>query len=630
VARLAAIVTSSQDAIISKDLAGVIKTWNRGAEHLFGYTAAEAIGRPVTMLIPEDRLDEEPQILARIRRGEPIEHYETVRQCKDGTLLDISLSVSPLCDGSGRVVGASKVARDVTYRKRAESTMRESQERFRMLADNMDQLAWTCDTLGNCTWYNQRWLDYTGMSFDETKGWDWSKVQHPDHLERVVERVRQSAEAGLPWEDTFPLRGKDGEYRWFLSRAVPIRDAAGNVACWFGTNTDVTALRELEDKNSKQAQALADLNRRKDEFLAMLSHELRNPLAPILNAVQLLRLQKDGSAIQREAHGMIERQVSQLARLVDDLLEVSRITTGRIHLQVDRLDLRLVVERAIEATRPLAGQKSQSIAKSLPEWPVCVLGDAVRLEQVVVNLLNNACKYTDHKGHIAIGLALQEDEAELRICDNGIGIAPDVLPRIFDLFAQADKSLDRSRGGLGIGLALVQSLVTMHRGRVEAHSTPGQGSEFIVRLPAIGGPDVSIAKPAETLHSSAYSLKVLVVDDNVDAAKGMAMLLRTYGHDARVAHDGAAAMQAALEYVPDVVLLDIGLPVINGFQVAQWIRKEPALNNAVVIALTGYGQESDRRRSQEAGFDHHLVKPVEFATVEAILSAAVARARGHT
>lgn len=632
-ARLAAIVATSDDAIISKDLSGVITSWNHGAERLFGYSAEEIIGQSVTLLIPLDHLDEEPQIIERIKRGEAIEHYETVRRRKDGSLLDISLTVSPLKDTTGRIVGASKIARDITERRRAEDALRESEERFRMLAENMAQFAWTADATGWIYWYNQRWYDYTGTTLDQMQGWGWKQVHHPEHVERVVERIQQSWDTGEPWEDTFPLRGTDGQYRWFLSRARPIRDAAGNVLRWFGTNTDVTEQRELEKQISQQAQALADSNRRKDEFLAMLSHELRNPLAPILNAVQLLKLQQGGTEIQRDAHAMIERQVSQLARLVDDLLEVSRISTGRIHLQQQRIDLRGVVQRAIDAVDPLCGQKSHSLAKSLPDQPVWVYGDPMRLEQVVVNLLNNACKYTDKNGHIWIGLELASEgreppeECVLRVRDNGIGIAPELLPHIFDLFTQADESLDRSQGGLGIGLSLVQSLVTMHRGRVEAQSTVGAGSEFIVRLPLHALPGAAKVEVAKSVERPPHSLKVLVVDDNVDAAKGMAMLLRASGHETRVAHEGTGAMQAALDFVPQVVLLDIGLPVVNGYEVAKWIRQQPALSHVVLVALTGYGQESDRQLSREAGFDHHLVKPADFKTVQTILSAVAQRPR---
>jgi signal transduction histidine kinase/ActR/RegA family two-component response regulator len=418
----------------------------------------------------------------------------------------------------------------------------------------------------------------------------------------------------------------DGSRITVLMNIRPLKNHDGEITGAINCFSDITERSLLEQKTKEQAKSLADLHRRKDEFLAMLSHELRNPLASIQNAVHLLRLQRDRSPIQVEAHGTIDRQVAQLARLVDDLLEVSRITTGRIHLQEERVDLRGIVDRAIEATQPLAGQKGQSVAKSSPADPVWVYGDSVRLEQVVVNLLNNASKYTDRGGHIWVGLTQEAEEATLCVRDNGVGIAPELLPHIFDLFTQADKSLDRSQGGLGIGLALVKSLVNLHRGTVEALSTPGQGSEFIVKLPLVLWAPSPTNAPHEQGDVSARPLRVLVVDDNQDAAKSVALLLRAMGHNARVAHDGASAMQAALEFAPHVVLLDIGLPVVNGFQVAKWIRQEVTLAGVVLIAVTGYGQESDRLRSQEAGFDHHLVKPVNIKQFESILAAVAEKA----
>jgi CheY-like chemotaxis protein len=273
----------------------------------------------------------------------------------------------------------------------------------------------------------------------------------------------------------------------------------------------------------------------------------------------------------------------------------------------------------METTRPGAHQKSHTVAECLPPEPTLVFGDPVRLEQVVVNLLNNALKYTDRGGHVWVGLEQVGQEAVLRVRDNGIGIAPDVLPRIFDLFSQADRTLDRSQGGLGVGLALVRSLVTMHHGNVEAQSTPGTGSEFIVRLPITEPKSASemAAPPAATLRPD--GLKVLVVDDNADAARGVAMLLRMSGYEARTAHDGPSSLQLALEYRPRVVLLDIGLPGVDGYEVARWIRQEPTLKDVILVALTGYGQESDRRRTRDAGFDHHLVKPADFAKIKQIL-----------
>ena len=391
---------------------------------------------------------------------------------------------------------------------------------------------------------------------------------------------------------------------------------------------DITERSRLQRLTQEQAAALADLDRRKDEFLAMLSHELRNPLAPILNAALLLRLHSNRNRLHgienpvlQQSASIIERQVGQLARIVDELLEVSRITTGRIQLHQERIALGVVVEDAVATVRSLIDQRRHELTMSLPTQVICLHADAARLEQVVVNLLTNAAKYTDPGGHIWLTVQQEGDEAVLRVRDTGVGIAPEILPRIFDLFTQAERSLDRSQGGLGIGLALVQRLVEMHGGTVTASSVVGQGSEFVVRLPVVSPPQPQASSPlTETTQPTGPSLRVLVVDDNVDTVTTLAMLVQESGHDVRTAYDGSAVLEAALDYRPNVVLLDIGLPGLNGFEVAKRLRQQPALQNAVLVAMTGYGQESDRQRSQEAGFDHHLVKPGDFGKVLQILA----------
>jgi signal transduction histidine kinase/CheY-like chemotaxis protein len=392
-------------------------------------------------------------------------------------------------------------------------------------------------------------------------------------------------------------------------------------------------------ENAKLYHALQEADRRKDEFLAMLSHELRNPLAPISNAVHLLRLQKNGDQLQKQARSIIERQVGQLTHLVDDLMEVSRITTGRVQLRHDRVVVNGIVECAVETARPLIDQRRHELTVSLSPDPIWLNADAARLEQVVVNLLTNAAKYTDEGGHIWLTVELASgacsdrsasgghqppDEAVIRVRDTGVGVAPELLPRIFDLFTQAQRSLDRSQGGLGIGLALVQRLVEMHQGRVEAYSALGQGSEFVVRLPVLLTPALSSpappSTPKETAEPTGPSLRVLVVDDNVDAAESLAMLLQLSRHQVCTAHDGPTALEAAFDFRPNVVLLDIGLPRMDGYEVAKKMRQQPVLKNVMLVAMTGYGQESDRQRSQEAGFDHHLVKPADFGKLQQILA----------
>ena len=379
----------------------------------------------------------------------------------------------------------------------------------------------------------------------------------------------------------------------------------------------------------------------------MLSHELRSPLAPIANAVELLGLQEGTETetlVHKKARSIIERQLGHLQHLVDDLLEVSRITTGRVQLHREPTAVSTIVEGAVETVRPLIEQRRHELTVSLPPKSIWLYADAVRLEQVVVNLLTNAAKYTEEGGQVWLtveeerrtpvpgirsqGLEVGRIDSSLtpawvliRVRDTGVGIASALLPHIFDLFTQAERTLDRSQGGLGIGLALVQRLVEMHGGTVEASSTLGQGSEFVVRLPVVAPPEVQPSPPpAERAESNGPSLRVLVVDDSVDTVTTLAMLVRESGHEVRTAYDGSAVLEAALDFRPNVVLLDIGLPGLNGFEVAKQLRQQPALQNAVLVAMTGYGQTRDRQRSQEAGFDHHLVKPGDFGKVLEILA----------
>jgi PAS domain S-box-containing protein len=379
---------------------------------------------------------------------------------------------------------------------------------------------------------------------------------------------------------------------------------------------DITERRRLERQVQEQSEALADLHRRKDEFLAMLSHEIRNPLPAILNAVHLLRHESCEIALHAKAAAIVERQVKQLTLLIDDLLEIARVTTGRVHLRRERSDLRVIVESAVEAARPVVERRKHDLCVSLPPEPVWLDVDACRVEQVVTNLLTNAAKYTLEGGRIWLGLAREKDEAVVRVSDTGIGISPELLPRVFDLFTQGEASLDRSDGGLGIGLTLVQRLVELHGGTVAA-SSPGlsRGSEFVVRLPA-----VSVSEPLPstepltgTTQSSEKKRRLLIVDDNTDAAYTLAELLRLSGHEVRVAYSGLAALEAAAECRPEAVLLDIGLPGMSGYEVAARLRRDPKveLNSVCLIAITGYGLDSDRALIRQAGFNHHLVKPVD-------------------
>ncbi len=360
---------------------------------------------------------------------------------------------------------------------RDQQALRESEERFRMLADNIPQLAWSADAHGHIRWFNQRWFEYTGRPPGAPPDGSEEALIHPDHRERVLAKIRGCFASGEPWEDTFPIQGKDGSYRWFLSRMHPIRDGAGNVIRWFGTNTDVTAQRDA-------AQALRDADRRKDEFLSVLSHELRNPLAPIRNSVFILGRADPAGEQTRRARAVIERQVDHLTRLVDDLLDVTRIARGKIALRCTDVDVASVVRRTAEDLRSVVAAQGVELALELPPDPITVRGDAMRIAQVLGNLLQNAAKFTPAGGGIRLSLRAVGGVAELRVRDTGIGISPALLERIFDPFVQAETSLARTDGGLGLGLALVKGITALHGGTARAESAgAGTGAEFIVRLP---------------------------------------------------------------------------------------------------------------------------------------------------
>ena len=413
-------------------------------------------------------------------------------------------------------------------------------------------------------------------------------------------------------EHSFPALG----HKTMLLNARPFPPDSKHPELILLAVEDVSAVRE-------RANQLAEINRQKDEFLAMLSHELRNPLAPILNATQLLQLQKNENAVQQRARTIIERQVGQLTHLVDDLMDVARAISGRIELSQEAVSLNDIVQRAVETARSLIELRNHELTVSLPPEPICLYADASRLEQVVTNLLTNAAKYTNIGGHIWLSVEQEGDKAVLRVRDTGMGISPAFLPHVFDLFAQAQRSSDRSQGGLGIGLALVKRLVEMHGGTVGVSSTLGQGSEFVVSLMMGARGTLSLdpqPSPTEIAKPTGRALRVLLVDDNVDAATALEMLLEESGHRVWTNHTGQAALAAALDCRPDVMLLDIGLPGLDGFEIAKQIRQQPVLQNIVLVALTGYGSEADQKRSQAAGFDHHLVKPADFGKLQQILA----------
>ncbi len=506
--RLAEIVRSSDDAIVSKDLDGVVLTWNPGAERLFGYAAEEMIGQPIARLLPPDRAGEEDHILRELRAGRRFDHFETTRVRKDGVVVEVSVTVSPLRDARGEIVGASKIARDVTEQRRARRALRDREEQLR---------------------------------------------------------------------------------------------------------ATVTELRAAQAR-------LVEADRRKDEFLGMLSHELRNPLAPIRNALYLLERAQPGGPEARRATGIVGRQVAHLTRLVDDLLDVTRIARGKVELRRERLDLAALARRAAEDYRPLMQGRGLDLAVEVGPGPVPVTGDPARLTQVLGNLLNNAAKFTPAGGRVTLSLGTEGARAVVRVRDTGPGISPDVRPMLFEPFTQGEQTLARSEGGLGLGLSLVKGLVALHGGEVNAADAPGGGAELVVSLPLAGPePDRDAPEPAAAVADPPHR-RVLVVDDNRDAAETVADLARILGHEVDVAFDALDGLAKAARDAPDVVLCDIGLPGIDGYEFARRLRAREGSDHVRLVALSGYAQPEDVARASDAGFDAHLAKPADPERIAAILA----------
>jgi PAS domain S-box-containing protein len=486
-ARLVAVIASSDDAIISMTLDAVVLSWNRGAQYMYGYTADEVIGSTTQALIPPDRPNEESGILDRIRKGERIEHFETKRQRKDGTIFDVSIAVSPIEDSRGRIIGASKITRDITQSKRTEAALRET-------------------------------------------------------------------------------------------------------------------------------------DRRKDEFLATLAHELRNPLAPIRQAALISGSDTATDAQRCWSHNVISRQVHHMSLLLDDLLDISRITRGTLELRLEDTELADILEAAVETARPIIDAKRHAFTIAAPDESVQFKADPLRLAQILSNLLTNAAKYTDPGGRIQLRVQCDQQSIVFAVNDSGIGIPAQALKNIFTMFSQVKSGTDRSEGGLGIGLALTKGLVELHGGRIEAHSAgPRHGSEFTVRLPRREAHIVPGAVPNTGQRERGASRRVLIADDNQDAAETLGMLLEIEGHKVRVVHDGRSAVSAFTEFEPEVAVLDIGMPELNGYEVARHVRVNLKARTVTLIALTGWGQDRDKELALAAGFNHHFTKPVEPAQICEIL-----------
>jgi PAS domain S-box-containing protein len=920
-ALLAAIVASTDDVIVSKTLDGIVTSWNPAAERLFGYTAVEAIGRSIKFIIPPELHGEEDVILARIRAGERVQHYETVRVTRDGTRLDFSLTISPLRDNSGKILGASKVGRDITVRKAALAQAESSRQILQLISDNAPSLVGYVDrdciyrlagrrheqflgkprseivghhareVIGEAAWARVRdkveeamrgqpvsfemevpladvgshWLNVSYIPHfdareelvgfavfttdvderrrnedaqrllvnlqDATRGVDdprevmlrtvtqvgrhysalrcaygeldtdagivdlirgytdgvpsvagryplarfgaglakellagrvvaindvsldprtadagtratfdamhveslivapivrsgrtvallsvadrtprlWSRHQldllehiaqrtffamesaralaelrqseqvlslasragrlgvwkhdvraddvwwssemeqifglapggfralggseaaffelvHPDDRARLAADIAEALDQQVDYRTDFRFLHSSGEWRWMEGRGQGFFNERGDLETLYGIGIDVTDRKHDEELLRRQAAELAESDRRKDEFLAMLAHELRNPLAPIRNALHYIQLKGPPTPDLQSARDIIDRQARQLVRLVDDLLDVSRISRGKIDLQKQRANLTMIVESAVESSRPLVDANGHRLSVRLPDDAIEIDADITRLSQVLQNLLNNAAKYTPPGGKIELDAEREDGQVRIRVKDNGVGIPADMLTRVFEMFTQVDRRIERSSGGLGIGLTLVRRLVELHGGRVEAFSEgPGRGSEFVVHLPIATAAVARHAVAEEPLPEPSRSLRVLIVDDNTDGANSLAAMLQALGNQVRVEYDGPAGVRAASAWQPEVALLDIGLPGMSGYEVARTLRANESTRDTVLIAVTGWGQLEDRRRSREAGFDRHLVKPADPLELRALLASVTAR-----
>jgi PAS domain S-box-containing protein len=799
--RLAAIIASSDDAIIGKTLDGTVTSWNEAAERLYGYAAEEVVGRPISVIVPPERADELADILARLRRGERIDHFETVRVRKDGSRIEVSVTISPVADAEGRLIGASTITRDITERRRGEEEREQllqreqaaraateaSEQHYRALADAMPQVVWTARADGYIDYYNRRWYEYTGLTFEQTRGWGWQPVLHPDDVERALRSWATAVADGDVYQIEYRFRrASDGQYRWHLGRAEPLRDAAGRIVKWFGAATDIHEKREAEERVRFLAEAsrllsssldyettlgelarlavlaLADYsivdivgedgevrraavahrdpeglplverlreyppditkahgvaaalrtgaptvvrdasedflksfardeghlaalrelgvrsfltvpleargrtfgaltfaataaprdysredvefaeelarraalaldnallygraqeaNLAKDEFLATLSHELRTPLTPIIGWTHMLRSGRLGEADAAQGMRVIDKNSQALSRLINDLLDMSSILSGKMRIERAPVVLGDVLREAVETVRPQADARRVVLEVATGGLgPVAVSGDRTRLVQVFWNLLNNAVKFSREGGRVRVNCRAEGGAARVEVEDTGIGVAPDFLPHVFDRFRQADMGTTRAHGGLGIGLALVKSFVEAHGGRVAAESAgEGRGSRFTVTLPALAAPPPRGSGELRLAGVEACAepaCRVLLVEDARDTLDMLKVVFEARGYETATCATAEEALSVAGSGRFDIIVSDIGLPRIDGYELIRRLRRMPHLGETPAVALTGYAAPRDAEAALDAGFDAHVAKPVDPSTL---------------
>jgi len=598
---------------------GTLTYANRAPVEAAGISASEVLGKKFWDCV---WWNYSPEIQAQLRHaceraasGEIVRYDVPVRMSGD-TRIWIDFQVAPLRDTQGRVTHLIPSAMDIVVRRAAEEKLRASEERTRLATEATAVGIWEWNVLTNTIcWDAQMFLLY-GIAPTPDGFLDFSEWNHallPEDLPEQERILQDTVLRGGQSRREFRIRRRDdGAVRHIESVETVRSNAQGETDCVVGTNLDVTERNAAEIQLRQLAADLSEADRRKDEFLATLAHELRNPLAPISNGLQLIKLAGGQPATVEKARTMMERQLTQMVRLIDDLMDVSRISRGKLELRKEQVALAAVVNSAVETSRPLIEQMGHQLTVTLPRQTPTVNADPTRLAQVFQNLLNNAAKYSERGGYIELKVESQGRDAVVAVKDTGVGIAADQLPLIFDMFTQVGGSLGMAQGGLGIGLTLVKRLVELHGGTVEATSEgPGKGSVFVVRLPLVIAP----AKPQDPGDAAPPSvgppLRILVVDDNRDSADSLSEILKMLGNDIHTAYDGQEGVDAAGDFRPDVILLDIGLPKLNGYEACRRIREQPWGKDVVMIAATGWGQRNDRLRANAAGFDHHLVKPVD-------------------
>jgi PAS domain S-box-containing protein len=652
--RVASIVESSDDAILSQTLAGTITSWNRGAEILYGYTAAEAIGASVLMLFPPDRVVEEQGFMAHVARNEALQHLETIRRRKDGSLVNVSMTISPIKDTEGRIIGASKIARDITARLRVEqelkeakvvAALRESAQRYSFLADAVPQIIWTARPDGGLDYYNKAWYEYTGSTFEQSKDWGWGAVVHPDDLAQCVDCWTRSFTTGAKYEVEYRFKQQsDGVYRWHLGRALPMRSEQGEIVQWVGSCTDIhdAKLRKetLEASNNdltlrveeRTAELLAakeaaeSANRAKSEFVANMSHEIRTPMNGVIGMTGLL-LDTNLTPEQRDHAQTIKHSGEALLNIINDILDFSKIEAGKLDMEKVDLELPDVIRGAVDLMHVQATMKGVAFHSTMNrDVPVRLRGDGGRLRQVLLNLIGNAIKFTaegEVKLHVSVDR--QSDEmAMLRfeVTDTGIGITPEAQTSLFLAFTQADGSTTRRYGGTGLGLTISKQLVTKMHGHIGVESTAGKGSMFWFNVKlAKSSPAATAAANAEreqTLERIGGQ-RVLIAEDNVVNQRVVAHQVRRLGYAADTVADGKEALEALSRIPYDIILMDCHMPELDGYETTKRIRATAGGHQPYIIAITANAMQGDKDFCFAAGMSGYVSKPVRSAELQAAL-----------